>query len=102
MVEVVAEGVPGRGVVTKEPTPPEVIPEVQDVQCATLGEKVWAELPRNVINLDYDQEEYSKEEEILKPTEELSILRIELRKWRIQVERYQEGMLLHKNQHPHK
>ena len=66
MVEVVAEGVLGRCVITQEPTPPELIPKVQDVQCGTLGEKVWAELPQNVINLDSNQEEYSKEEEILK------------------------------------
>ena len=62
MVEVFAEEIPGRDVFTQEPAPPEVIPEVQDVQCGTSGEKVWAKIPRNVINLDSDQEEYSKEE----------------------------------------
>ena len=69
-----------------------MILEVHDVQCGTSGDKVWAELPRNVINLDSDQEEHPREEEILKPTKELSILRIELRKWISQVERYKEGM----------
>ena len=74
MVEVVAEEIPGRDVVTQEPAPPEVISEVQDVQCGTSGDKVWTQLPQNFINLDSDKEEHPEEEEILKLTEELVAL----------------------------
>ena len=66
MVEVVAGEIPGRDAVTQETTPPEVISEVQDVQFGTSGDKVWTQLPQNFINLDYDNEEHPKEEEILK------------------------------------
>ena len=93
MVEVAAGEIPGRDIVTQEPTPPEVILEVQDVQFGTSGDKVCTQLPQNFINVDSDNEEHLEEEEILKLTEELSILRIEVRKWRSQVERYQEGMV---------
>ena len=93
MVEVVAREIQGRDVVTQEPTPPEVIPKVQDVQIGTSGDKVWTQLPQNFVNLDSDNDEHAEDEEILKLTKELSILRIEVRKWRSRVERYQEGMV---------
>ena len=93
MVEVVVGEILGRDFVTQEPAPLEVISEVQDVQFGTSGDKVWTKLPQNFINLDSDNEEHPEEEEILKLTKELSILRIEVRKWRNQVERYQEGMV---------
>ena len=70
-----------------------MISGVQDVQIGTSGEKVWTQIPQNFVNLDSDNEEHAKDEEILKLTKELSILRIEVRKWRSQVERYQEGMV---------
>ena len=70
-----------------------MISGVQDVQIRTSGDKVWAQLPQIFFNLDSDNEEHPEEEEILKLTEELSILRIEVRKWTSQVERYQEGMV---------
>ena len=70
-----------------------MISEVQDVQFGTSSDKVWNQLPQNFINLDSDNEEHPKEEEILKLTKELLILRIEVRKWRSQVERSQEGMV---------
>ena len=66
---------------------------MQNVQCGTSSDKVWTELPQNFINLDSDKEEHLEEEEILKLIEELSILRMEVNKWRGQVERYQEGMV---------
>ena len=100
MVGVVAEEISGRDVVTQEPTPLEVTSEVKNVQCGTSGDKVWAEIPKFFINLNSYREEHPKEEEILKLTEELSILRMEVRKWRSQVERYQERMVSlaeHKN-----
>ena len=43
--------------------------------------------------MDSDNEEHAEDEEIIKLTKELSILRIEVRKWRSQVERCQEGMV---------
>ena len=98
MVEVTAGEIQGRDAVTQETTPPEVISEVSrksvhDVQIGTLGDKVWTQLPQNFINLDSDNEEHPENEEILKLTKKISILRIEVRKWRSQVERYQEGMV---------
>ena len=54
---------------------------------------MWTEPLQNFINLDSNKEEHLEEEETLKPTEEISILRMEVRKWRSQVERYQEGMV---------
>ena len=50
--------------------------------------------------LDFDKEEYPEEEEALNPIAEILILRMEVRKWKIQVEEYQEGMVSlieHKN-----
>ena len=70
-----------------------MISGVQDVQIGTLGDKVWTQLPQNFVNLDSDNEEHDEDEETLKLTKELSILRIKVRKWRSQVERYQEGMV---------
>ena len=98
MVEVVAGEIQGRGAVTQEPPPPEVISEVsmqvvQDVQIGTSSDKVWTQVPQNFVNLDSDNEKHVEDEEILKLTKELSILRIEVRKWRSQVERCQEGMV---------
>ena len=93
MVEVSAEEIPGRDAVTQEPTPPEVISEVQDVQCGTSGDKVWTQIPQNFVNLDSDNEEHAEDEEIRRMTKELAILGIEVRKWRSQVERCQEGMI---------
>ena len=58
MVEVVAEEILGRHVGRQEPAPPEVTSEVQNVQCGTLGDEVWTELPQNFINLDSDNEEH--------------------------------------------
>ena len=66
---------------------------VQDVRIGTSYDKVWTQLPQNFVNLDSDNDEHAEDEEILKLTKELSILRIEVRKWRIQVERCQERMV---------
>ena len=93
MVELATGEILGRDAITQELAPPEVILEVQDVQIGTSGDKVWTQLPQNFINLDFDNEEHPEDEEILKLTKELSILRIEVRKWRSQVERCQEGMV---------
>ena len=66
---------------------------MQNEKCGTSGDKVWTEPLQNFIDLDSDKEEYPEEKETLKPIEEISILRMEVRKWRSQVESYQEGMV---------
>ena len=93
MVEVVAETIPRGVVVTQEPAPPEVTSDVQNVQCGPSSDKVWIESLQNYIDLDSDKEEYPEEEETMKSTEEISILRMEVRKWKSQVEEYQEGIV---------
>ena len=55
---------------------------VQDVQIGTSYDKVWTQLPHNFVNLDSDNEEDAEDEEIRRMKKELSILRIEVRKWR--------------------
>ena len=67
--------------------------EVQDVQIGTSDDKIWTRIPQNFVNVDSDNEEHAEDEEIQRLTKELSILRIEVRKWRSQVERCQEGMV---------
>ena len=62
---------------------------VQDVQIGTSDDKVWTQLPQNFVNLDLDNEEHAEDEEIHRLTKELSILRIEVRNWRSEVERCQ-------------
>ena len=47
---------------------------------------------RNFIDLDSDQEEHHKKE-ILNLTTEVSTLRLEVTKWKIQVEEHQRGMI---------
>ena len=47
---------------------------------------------RNFIDLDLDKEEHHKEE-ILNLTAKVSILRMEVIKWKIQVEEYQRGII---------
>ena len=66
---------------------------MQNAQCGTSGDNVWTESLQNFIDLDSNKEEYLEEEETLKYTEEISILRMEVRKWKSQVEEYQEGMV---------
>ena len=73
MVEVAAGEIQGRDAVTQEPVPPKVISEVsmqavQDVQIGTSADKVWTQLPQNFVNLDFDNEEHAKDEEILRLT----------------------------------
>ena len=62
---------------------------MHNIQCGTSGDKVWTEPIQNFIDLDSDKEEYLEGEKTLKPIEEISILRMEVRKWRSQVERCQ-------------
>ena len=60
---------------------------VHDVQIGTSYDKVWTQIPQNFVNLDSNNEEHAEDEEIRRLAKELSMLRIEVRKWRSQVER---------------
>ena len=98
MVEVDVGEIQRGDAITQEPAPTEVISEVtmqavQDVQIGASDDKVWTQLPKNFVNWDSDNEDHIENEGIQRTTKELSILRIEVRKWRIQVERFQEGMV---------
>ena len=44
------------------------------------------------VNLDSDEEKDVGEERIQGLIEELSLLKIEVKKWKIEVDRYQKGM----------
>ena len=99
VVDVVAEESPEKVAVTQEPAPPEIASNVQNVQSGTFGDKVWIDPLQNFIDLDSDKEEHH-EGETLNPIAEISILRMEVIKWKIQVEEYQEGIVSlteHKN-----
>ena len=96
--EVAGGEIQGENVVTQEPSSPEVIAgvpiqAVHNVQAEALGGKVWTQLSQNFVNLDDDNEDHAKDDGIQRLTQELSLLRIEVRKWKSQVERYQEGMV---------
>ena len=86
-MDVVFEESPEKVVVTQELAPPEIASDVQDVQCGTSGDKVWIDPLQNFIDLDSDKEEHH-EEEALNPTAGISIMRMEVRKWKSQVEEY--------------
>ena len=101
------------GVVTQEPTSSELIIEVhqqeevveplvaeevvslpiQNNQDETLDNKVWTQSSQEIFNLDYDEEKDAGEENIQGLIEELSLLKIEVNKWKGEVDRYQEGMI---------
>ena len=60
---------------------------------------MWIDPLQNFIDLDSDKEEHH-EEEALNPTAEISNLRMEVIKWKSEVEEYQEGIVSlteHKN-----
>ena len=87
MVKVAVGEIQRGDAVTQEATPLEVILEVpmqavQDVQIGTSNDKVWTQLPQNFVNLDSNNEDHTEDEGIQRLTKELSILRIEVRKWR--------------------
>ena len=48
---------------------------------------------QNFVNLGYDDEENVGDERIQGLIKELSLLKIEVKKWKRQVEKYQEGMI---------
>ena len=66
---------------------------MQNVQAKASGGQVWIQLSQNFVNLDSANEDHVEDEGIQRLNQELSLLRIEVRKWKSQVERYQEGMV---------
>ena len=81
VVGVVAEESSEKVATTQEPTPLKIASDVQGAQCGTSSDKVGIEPLRNFIDLDSDKEEHHKEE-ILNLTAEVSILRMEVIKWK--------------------
>ena len=86
-MDIVVEESPEKVVVTQEPAPPKRASDVQNVQCDTSCDKVWIDPLQNFIDLDFEKEEHH-EEETLNPTAEISTLRMEVVKWKSQVEEY--------------
>ena len=92
-MDVAVEESPKEVAITQEPTTLIVNPDVQDAQKEDAVPQELVSLPLiNFIDLDSDQEEHHKEE-ILDLTAEVSILRMEVIKWKSQVEEYQRGMI---------
>ena len=61
---------------------------------------MWTEPLQNFIDLDSSLDEHPEDGETLQLIGQISILIMEVRKWKIQVEEYQEGMVSfteHKN-----
>ena len=103
------KGFEEEGDVTQEPTSSELIAEVplqvevveplveeeavsipiQNNQAQTLGDKVWNQSCQDFVNLDSDEEKDAGEERIQGIIEELSLLKIEVNKWKSEVDRYQ-------------
>ena len=88
----------GENVVTQEPSSPEFIVRVpiqavQNVQAKASGGQVWIQISQNFVNLDSDNEDHAEDEGIQRLTQDLSLLRIEVRNWKSQLESYQEGMV---------
>ena len=101
------------GVVTQEPTSLELIVEVhwqaevveplveeevvslpiQNNQDETLANKVWTQSSEEFVNLDSNADKEAGEEKIQGLMEELSLLKIEVKKWKSEVDRYQKGMI---------
>ena len=90
-MNVVAEESPKKVAATQEPTTLKIASDVQGAQCGTSSDKVRIEPLRNFIDLDSDKEEHHKEE-IMNLTAEVSIMRMEVIKWKRQAEEYQGGI----------
>ena len=66
---------------------------IQNNQAKTLGNKVWTQYSQDFFNLDTNEEKDAGEERIQGLIEEISLLKIEVKKWKIEVDRYQKGMI---------
>ena len=99
-------------VVTQEPTSPREVAEVpmqaetvetlieevvtlpvHNVQAETSNGKVNTQFSQKFVNLDSDDEENAGDERIQGLIKELSLLKMEVKKWKRQVDNYQEGMI---------
>ena len=100
VVEVDKKGFHEEGFVTPEPTSSELIAElplqeevvgplveeeivslsIQKTQDETLGDKVWTQYSQDFVNLYYDEEKDVGEERIQDLIEDLSLLKIEVKK----------------------
>ena len=93
VMDVDVEEGPKEVAVTQEPATLIVKSDVQDAQKEDTIPQEPVPLPlRNFIDMDSDQEEHHKEEN-LDLTAEVSILRMELIKWKSHMEEYQRGMI---------
>ena len=66
---------------------------IQNNQDETLGNKVWTQSSQEFVNFDSDEENDAGEKRIQDLKEELSRLKIEVKKWKSEVDRYQQGMI---------
>ena len=66
---------------------------VQNVQVETSNGKVCTQFSQNFVNLDSDDEENARDERIQGLIKEISLLKMEVKKWKRQVDKYQEGMI---------
>ena len=55
---------------------------MQNFQAKASGGQVWIQLSQNFVNLDSDNEDHAEDEGIQRLNQELSLLRIEVRKWK--------------------
>ena len=113
-IQAKAEGgeLPKEDYVTQEPASPRVVAKVpmqtktvetlieetitlpvQNVQAETLDGKVCTQFSQNFVNLDSDDEENVGDERIQGLIKELSLLKMEVKKWKMWVDKYQEGMI---------
>ena len=113
VVEFEKKGFQEEGVVTQEPTSSKLITEVhlqaevvgtlveeeavslliQNNQAETLDNKVWTQSSQDFVNLYSDEEKDAGEERIQGLIEELSLLKIEVKKWKSEVDRFKKGMI---------
>ena len=66
---------------------------IQNDQAKTLGDKVWTQSSQDFVNLDSDEEKDAGDGRIQGLIEELSLLKLQVKKWKGQVDIYQEGMI---------
>ena len=66
---------------------------IQNNQAETLDNKVWTESSQEIFNLDSDEEKEAGEEKIQRLIEELSLMKIEVNKWKSEVDIYQQGII---------
>ena len=58
-----------------------------------MDNKVWMKSSQEFVNLDSNEEKDMGEENIQGLIEELSLLKIEVNKWKSEVDRYKKGII---------